>query len=193
MWCWYFSSRSTSCSIAVRTASDGSAFSKLICNGICMDGLYLHPTTQKSNRMSGLRALIWIKTRVSRRAAPSKPISGPLMAVLRHSDCGRPRRRKSRRCVPSPFVPGVRRRCNPHEGDLICPSKALRMKSSKRLPRTGFSTIEIPAAAARLRKLSLGRDVTRIAGIIHADLVAEPPIPNHSSQACDNQSQGSSR
>src|SRR5206468_1577876 len=39
MWCWYFSNRSTSCPIAARTASDGSAFSKLICNGICMNSL----------------------------------------------------------------------------------------------------------------------------------------------------------
>src|SRR5208337_3694002 len=39
MWCWYFSNRSTSCPIATRTASDGSAFSKLICNGICMNSL----------------------------------------------------------------------------------------------------------------------------------------------------------
>jgi len=39
MWCWYFSNRSTSCPIAVRTVSDGSAFSKLICNGICMNSL----------------------------------------------------------------------------------------------------------------------------------------------------------
>src|SRR5258707_12345657 len=37
--CWYFSNRSTSCPIAARTASDGSAFSKLICNGICMNSL----------------------------------------------------------------------------------------------------------------------------------------------------------
>src|SRR6266480_6894715 len=41
MWCWYFSNRSTSCPIAARTASDGSAFSKLICNGICMNSLFL--------------------------------------------------------------------------------------------------------------------------------------------------------
>src|SRR5258707_12565954 len=39
MRCWYFSNRSTSCPIAARTASDGSAFSKLICNGICMNSL----------------------------------------------------------------------------------------------------------------------------------------------------------
>ncbi len=36
-----FSNRSTSCPIATRTASDGSAFSKLICNGICMNSLFL--------------------------------------------------------------------------------------------------------------------------------------------------------
>src|SRR5260370_42220806 len=41
MRCWYFSNRSTSCPIAARTASDGSAFSKLICNGICMNSLFL--------------------------------------------------------------------------------------------------------------------------------------------------------
>src|SRR6266481_8667865 len=39
MWCWYCSNRSTSCPTAARTASDGSAFSKLICNGICMNSL----------------------------------------------------------------------------------------------------------------------------------------------------------
>src|ERR1700730_13585859 len=39
MWCWCFSSRSTSCPITAQTASDGSAFSKLICNGICMNSL----------------------------------------------------------------------------------------------------------------------------------------------------------
>jgi hypothetical protein len=46
MWCWYFSSLSTSRRIAARRASDGSAFSKLICNGICMNSLSSRRVTE---------------------------------------------------------------------------------------------------------------------------------------------------
>ena len=59
--------------------------------------------------------------------------------------------------------PGARRR-KPHDEGSVCPSKALRMESNNRPPSSGFSTIEIPAASAWLRKFSLGGDVTRIAG-----------------------------
>src|SRR5712672_3017452 len=48
MWCWYFSKRSASCPIVARTASDGSAFSKLICNGICMNSL----SSRRGNRLA---------------------------------------------------------------------------------------------------------------------------------------------
>ena len=51
--------------------------------------------------------------------------------------------------------PGAQRR-KPHDEGSVCPSKALRMESNKRPPSSGFSTIEIPAASARLRKFSLG-------------------------------------
>lgn len=48
--------------------------------------------------------------------------------------------------------------------DLLYPSKASRTESNKPLLTNGLSTIEIPAAAARLRKFSLGSDVIRMTG-----------------------------